>query len=241
MNRRSTPLRRKAAILAMACVALLLAPAPARAADTYSDYAALAANEVLGVDYRIRMTNNHTELAIVTPHGGGIETGTSELVRAVAGEEEPGTDWSEYRFEGMKPSGNSVLHITSTNFDEPWCLWLITRSSRVVAIHGTSGSTPVTYVGGLDIPVRDRVITALTAAGFNAEIATGEVAGTDPANIVNRGMSQAGVQLEITTAQRDGFFGTNTAAQRWNTRNSAFESYVAAIRSAVAVDAVSLG
>jgi phage replication-related protein YjqB (UPF0714/DUF867 family) len=110
-----------------------------------------------------------------------------------------------------------------------------------VAIHGTSGSTPVSHVGGLDNLVRDRVIAALTAAGFTAQVATDGLAGTDPENIANRTNTQAGVQIEISTGQRDAFFGTNTAAARWSTRTAAFESYVSAIRSAIAVDTVTLG
>ena len=233
--------RRTAAWMAATAAMLAIAPAPAQAVDTYANYADLATHETLGVDYRIRITNRHTDIVIATPHGGGIEAGTSELVRAVAGEEEPGADWTEYRFEGIKSSGNSVLHITAGNFDEPWCLWLIGRTSLAVVIHGASGSSPISYVGGRDTLVRDRVIAALTAAGFNAQIATGGLAGTDPTNIANRTNTGAGVQIEITTAQRDSFFGTNTAAGRWNTRTATFESYVAAVRTAVAVDTVTLG
>jgi len=121
------------------------------------------------------------------------------------------------------------------------CLWLIGRNSLAVVIHGTSGSTPISYVGGSDTLVRDRIIAALTAAGFNAEVATGGLAGTDPANIANRTNTQAGVQIEISTGQRDTFFGTNTAAGRWNTRTASFDSYVAAVRAAVAVDTIALG
>jgi phage replication-related protein YjqB (UPF0714/DUF867 family) len=45
-------------------------------------------------------------LAILAPHGGGIEPGTSELAEAVAGE-----GLSFYAFEGLKRSGNAVLHV----------------------------------------------------------------------------------------------------------------------------------
>lgn len=209
--------------------------------DTYANYADLVAHETAGVDYRIRLINRHTDIVIVAPHGGGIEPGTSELTRAIAGEEGPGVGWSEYRFEGIKSTDNSVLHITSTNFDEPSCLWLITRSSRAITIHGTRGSAPVAYVGGLDTLVRDRVIAALTEADFNAKVARGGIAGINPVNITNRGMSNSGVQVEITTGQRDLFFGTNTVAQRWNTRTATFELFVGAIREAVSVDTASVG
>jgi phage replication-related protein YjqB (UPF0714/DUF867 family) len=53
-------------------------------------------------------------VAVIAPHGGGIEPGTSELATAIAGD-----DFSLYLFEGLKSAGNGELHITSTNFDEP--------------------------------------------------------------------------------------------------------------------------
>jgi poly-gamma-glutamate hydrolase-like protein len=62
--------------------------------------------------------------ALVAPHGGGIEPGTSELADAIAA-----SDLSFYTFEGLKPSGNTDLHITSTRFDEPMCLTLLASST----------------------------------------------------------------------------------------------------------------
>ena len=50
----------------------------------------------------------------MAPHGGGIEPGTTEIAEAVAGHEH-----TFYSFSGVKARGNSVLHITSSRFDEP--------------------------------------------------------------------------------------------------------------------------
>src|SRR5262249_61887052 len=100
-------------------------------ADTYRNFAALARKERSGIDYDVLVRRARTAFAIVAPHGGGIEAGTSELADAVAG-----ATHSFYTFEGLKPSGNRDLHITSTRFDEPMCLSLIGASDVVVTLHG---------------------------------------------------------------------------------------------------------
>ncbi len=204
--------------------------------DTYPNFAALSAARAVGADYRIRTYERDLRWATIAIHAGGIETGTSELCRAIAGEAELTAQgcWSEYRFEGLMPSGNSALHITATNFDEPHALHLVGRHAGVLSLHGTAGSTLTTFLGGLDTYTRDLIGYALTDAGFAVSAATGDIAGADPANIANRGFLGVGVQMEITTAQRAAFFGTNTASERWNTRNSVFESYVNAVRSVLA-------
>lgn len=200
--------------------------------DTYADFAELAAAETLGTDYRIRSYARDLRWAVIAIHAGGIETGMSELCRAVAGEDQAGQVWSEYRFEGIKPSGNSILHITATNFDEPHAVDLVTRHLGVVSLHGTSGNDPITYPGGIDTYTRDRIGAALTAAGFTVQAAPPELAGTNPENIANWGaLALGGVQLEITTAQRAAWFGVNTAAGRWGSRNATFQAYADAVRS----------
>lgn len=216
---------------------------------TYNSFDELKAAEVLGTDYRIRAAHRDTGLIIVGIHAGGIETGTSELVRALSGEGESGPFYSEYRFEGIKSSTsnsipgstNSSLHITSTQFDEPSLLWLLEQSNRVVSVHGESGTSLITYVGGLDLFIRDRIIASLIAAGFDAEVAVDDIAGVEPTSVTNAGLTGKGIQLELTTAQRSALFGTNTAAQRWATRNGLFHAYVGAVREAIGMEMISLG
>jgi phage replication-related protein YjqB (UPF0714/DUF867 family) len=53
-------------------------------ADTYPNFEALSAAETSGVDYDILIRRETVAFAIVAPHGGGIEGGTSELADAVA-------------------------------------------------------------------------------------------------------------------------------------------------------------
>lgn len=215
----------------------------------YTSFSQLKDAEVAGTDYRIRGTFRDTGLLVAGIHAGGIETGTSELVRALSGEGESGPLYSEYRFEGIKSSTsnsipgstNTSLHITSTQFDEPSLLWLLEQSNRVVSVHGESGTQAITYVGGLDLFIRDRIIASLIAAGFDAEVAVDDIAGIEPTSVTNGGRTGKGIQLELAAAQRAALFGVNTAAQRWVTRNGLFHAYVGAVREAIGMEVVSIG
>jgi len=95
-------------------------------ADRYANFAELSRSERESVDFRICCTRRELGIAIIAPHGGKIEQGTSRIASAIAGSE-----YSVYCFEGLKPSGNSVLHITSTRFDEPRCVDLVSASDFV--------------------------------------------------------------------------------------------------------------
>lgn len=192
-------------------------------------------------DWRITAVNRHTPLLVAGIHAGGIEAGCTEVVLGVAGVDMAGEQYSSYLFEGLLSSGNSVLHIPSINFDEPMCLWMLSQCMRVISIHGASGSTPMVYVGGRDALVRDRVISYLNLAGFPAQLAASGLDGGDPANIVNRGLSGMGTQVELSTAFRSLLFSTNTAAERWKTRTAYYYQFVRVLREAVAVDSVVIG
>ncbi|MEZ5890018.1 MAG: poly-gamma-glutamate hydrolase family protein [Xanthobacteraceae bacterium] len=167
-------------------------------ADRYQNFADLISHEREGIDFRICRTIRPAPVAIIAPHGGGIEPGTSDIAAAIAGD-----CYSLYCFEGLKRSGNRDLHIMSTNFDEPTCLDLLSRCDVVVAVHGLRGENRFVDVGGSDFELRNTIRGRLSAR-FDARVAeTGRYAGSDPANICNRGRGGAGVQLEITRALRD--------------------------------------
>ncbi len=175
--------------------------------DLYATYAALAAAEVEGRDYtRTAVTPRAWRTAVIAIHGGGIEDASGDLAREVTS---GGKRFAFYEFAGIKPvdAQNADLHITSTNFDEPLCVSLVAASSRVLSLHGFTGTTGVaeTAVGGLDGPLKDWVIRSLRAAGFTVTAAPSEIAGTDPANICSRNLTGAGVQLELSRAQRQAF------------------------------------
>jgi len=169
------------------------------APDKYRNFADLIRHEREGIDFRICRTIRPAPVAIIAPHGGKIECGTSEISSAIARDR-----YSLYCFEGLKQRGNrDLLHITSTNFDEPSCLDLLSRCDVVVSVHGFGGEDKFIDVGGLDFKLRNKICGSLSAR-FDARVAeTGRYAGVSPVNICNRGRGGAGVQLEITKALRD--------------------------------------
>lgn len=171
--------------------------------DKYKNFKELIENESMGIDYNIDCKDRHSDLVILAIHGGKIEPGTSQIAKAAADE------WldSYYCFEGIKPSGNFDLHITSTNFDEPAALALVSYHEHAVSIHGyKDDEEKCTIVGGRDIQLRDAIVKSLNEYGFKAVAATDRFAGKEETNIVNRCRTGMGVQLEISSAQRAALF-----------------------------------
>lgn len=207
-------------------------------ADTYSNFAELAAAEPEGVAWRVRrqaQTTGGTRVLHLAIHAGGIEPGTGEAALAAA----LNSGKAHYLFEGLLSSGNSRLHITSTNFDEPRAVESVQQAMRVVSWHGAAGTTPQTFIGGLDVELRDAIMARLQGAGFAVQIADDtmqEIKGTDPENIANRGLLPGGVQLELTRAMRDSFFPSGVAdkaSRDAEARTDTFWSYVGAVVEAV--------
>jgi phage replication-related protein YjqB (UPF0714/DUF867 family) len=118
--------------------------------DEYRDFQHLKEAETEGIDFRVRTRDVPGATAVIAPHGGGIEPGTSEIADAVAGVEH-----SFFSFEGVKNSGNRRLHITSTHFDEPRCLALARAASQVLAIHGEDSDDEAIFIGGRNHRMRN--------------------------------------------------------------------------------------
>ena len=201
-------------------------------ADTYANYAALAAAETEDVDYARRTVAVAGSLwSSIAVHGGGIEPGSGEVARHVA------VDLMDhYEFAGIKSSGNSILHITSTNFDEPQCLALVAPTTRTLSFHGFTGTgVEETAIGGLDTACAGVISDRLEAAGFTIVAAGEEIDGDDPDNVANRNSVGAGVQLELSYAQRQAFFvGGDLGRANRDAGNytEAFHTYCAAIAGA---------
>ena len=143
--------------------------------DAYQNFAALRRHEFEWIDFRVVVEDRHSPVAIVAPHGGKIEPGTSQIATAIAG-----NDYSLYCFEGIKRTGNARLHVTSSNFDEHRCLALIATCPIVVTVHGCTGADPATLLGGLDHTLAAAIADALTQAGFTARPAPTRLAGHEP-------------------------------------------------------------
>ncbi len=174
----------------------------------------LARKYVSGRDFSITFgDSNVDQCLLVAPHGGGIEPGSSDIMRATA---ELG-GWAFYDFAGFLRQGNrEALHISSSEFDEPTLTSLVSRTAFVVAFHGASSTgEAVVYVGGRWKLGRHALVEAINTSwkehGIHAVDATEEAAaehirGLEAENLTNRGRLQEGVQLEFSRGARDLLF-----------------------------------
>jgi phage replication-related protein YjqB (UPF0714/DUF867 family) len=167
--------------------------------EKYRRYTQLRTNERENVDFKIDVRQGGSNVAIIAPHGGKIEPGTTEIATAIADDTH-----HFYSFVGQKSHRNSDLHMTSVNFNEPKCLRLIAECDFVVAVHGCRGSGQRVFLGGKDHALRDAIERELTLAGFK----TGRhrhpgLQGTHEHNVCNKGRRRRGVQLEIQAGLRD--------------------------------------
>lgn len=170
--------------------------------DQYPCFADLARNEIHGEDYRIHAREGSSGIAVMAPHGGGIEFGTNQMAQAIAH-----PDHTFWAFNGIKKSGNKILHITSTRFDAPEALKIASAAQTVITLHGCHGDRSVVYVGGRYGLLKKQLCRLLINAGFKARISTKPgLTGENPLNLCNRCRSGSGVQLEITTALRKRLF-----------------------------------
>jgi phage replication-related protein YjqB (UPF0714/DUF867 family) len=166
-------------------------------------------------------------ILILAPHGGGIERGTSELARSIAGD-----NLSLYLFEGLMPTArqSQALHITSTKFDEPKCLKLISKFQKALAIHGCGGREPMIYVGGKDDDLKNALVSKLSARGHPIQLGTGRFAGIFSTNICNQTSSGKGVQLELSNGLRRSLFDDWRTRKGRKTTTSLFAELASDIR-----------
>lgn len=172
---------------------------PSKLAKDFGSYADLAAAYERDKDYRIvRMPRPTSATAVLAPHGGGIEAYTSDIARAIAGD-----DFGLYVFEGLLRAGNfAALHLSSELFDEPDCLQMLGTCDRVVTVHGCGVDGEIVLLGGGDDALRGAIAAQLEAVGVRFDDAPARLAGADPRNICNRGRTGRGVQLEVSMGLR---------------------------------------
>jgi phage replication-related protein YjqB (UPF0714/DUF867 family) len=170
--------------------------------DKYKNFEELKSNETEGIDYIIRLQKKASNWTLITPHGGGIEPGTSELVKAIAD-----NNHSYYSFEGTKRKNNSDLHITSEFFDEKQGDEIVRLSKNIIAFHGCAGYPDKILIGGLDVESRALLAASLEKAGFNVDNnLPPSLSGFKPNNICNRGKNGKGIQLELDATVRKKLF-----------------------------------
>ncbi len=193
---------------------------------------------VPGRDLRIAFGDaNIGRCLLAAPHGGGIEPGTSEILRAVA---EPG-GWAWYEFAGFLRKGNKGgLHITSTQFDEPTLLTLLGQTNFVLSFHGANEpGDQVAYVGGNWVDGRATIAKTINAAtaihGIHAEDAAthapGHLHGSEPTNLTNRGKFAQGVQLEFSRTARNLLFPPDCSREARGRRSPRLDALAQAIHA----------
>ncbi len=215
-------------VVTMSLVLFFTSKTSVSAADLYANYSALSSAKVEGIDYKIVNRNTTSTIAVIAIHGGSIEPGTTELADNIAS-----TKYDFYTFQGIMKSGNSSLHITSTHFDEPIAISMVKNSKKTLSIHGFSSTSKLTYVGGLDKVLVNKVKTKLKAAGYRVADAPTSLAALSLYNIANKNLSRAGVQIEVSSALRASFFSSLSTSGR-QTKTTQFYKYTNAIKAALA-------
>lgn len=174
----------------------------------------LRRNLVLGRDFRVAFGDSNIEKCLlVAPHGGGIEPGTSEVMRAVA---ELG-GWAWYEFAGYLRHGNKErLHIASTEFNEPTLVGLLRRTELIVTFHGSrEAGKPLVFVGGRLKLGRHVMVEAINGSKQRHGIAaidasqdsgTEQISGLQESNITNRSRMGEGIQMEFSREARNLLF-----------------------------------
>jgi phage replication-related protein YjqB (UPF0714/DUF867 family) len=193
---------------------------------------------------------------VVAPHGGGIEGGTSELCLAVAGyhpatlEVSPpgGVTYDYWMFEGLRQTGNTALHVTSTGCDDGVARSLCAGALNALALHGCTtaaagqpAGTQLVLVGGRNLIFKQYLLEAFAAApvppgpvpAIDAQ-PFGALNGDHVDNIANRTLLSMGGHLELTTPLREAMFTVNTRDERKNTTTDVFWTFVEACRAALA-------
>jgi phage replication-related protein YjqB (UPF0714/DUF867 family) len=195
--------------------------------DKYESYEELRRNEQED-HFRIDLQVGLSGVAVMAPHGGGIEPGTTEIAKGVAGSEH-----TFYAFEGLKQSGNRDLHIMSTNFDEPIGIETARKAQRVVTIHGCAKKEEVVHVGGLDNDLKNKIAAYLSAAGFRVqEYPDSALQGESPNNICNQGKNRRGVQIEVSSGLRQIMFESLSKKGRTRTKPS-YKKFISTLRLAI--------
>lgn len=166
--------------------------------DKYKSFDELQDNEKENVDYAVTVRKTDSNIAVIAPHAGLIESKTSEVALAIADD-----DLCLYIFEGKKHWANfAELHVTSENFNDPACIRLISACDYVISIHGCGGDLEFVLLGGLDLKTRDYLADLITKTGIEAKTEGHKFLGTQTSNICNRGKTKLGVQIEISKGLR---------------------------------------
>jgi len=195
--------------------------------NRFKSFKQLCRRAVEGQDFIVELRKGRSTLAVMAPHGGGIEPGTDTIAAAIAGDEH-----SYYSFRGVRMLNNTELHLASERFDEPRALALARQVLNVVTVHGCRGRRATVYAGGLAGGLKNSVIKSLQTAGFAAcHTPRPSIGGIHRSNLCNRGQRGRGLQLELSEQLRCQLMGHG---QYQLTGNDQLSAFVAAVQCALA-------
>ncbi len=192
---------------------------------------------IINRDYDISISRRGSDVTILSFHGGCIEPYTSEISQELAEQNE----WNRYDLKGhiegtsipdcykeekQQKKNFKILHIKSTNFDDPEAISLVEKHPRSVSIHGYSKKrdTKPGYqrgticVGGRNEAQVEKFREYINKSGLalpyplipvnargqnNKEDVCNKLQGTKLKNIVNKnGSGEGGLQLELSSGMR---------------------------------------
>jgi phage replication-related protein YjqB (UPF0714/DUF867 family) len=174
--------------------------------DKYQSFADLKLNRPSS--FTVDFKDRDYPILIFTPHGGGIEPGTTELCQWFSLHMYP-----YYSFTG-KGQKCKELHITSTNFGEPRLLKMLNNYKWAVSFHGMSDYIKRKvgadiYIGGYHQKLI-RLLKASLSENFSVvsweEISYPKLSARSINNVTNKCISGKGVQIEISATLRKQFF-----------------------------------
>jgi len=231
--------------------------------DYYDSMSDLYANETEGVNFtrewyrhRARYASlkdykDENKIFIMGPHGGSIESGTTELALATAGfvknfNGAPYTSITHnyFIFNGTNPNDeNGKLHVTASHYDDADANELVSSSLISFAFHGCTDLQPnestgqgyrACLIGGRDQALKEILEVQLVTAGFNAFITSqDDLDGSLPSNIINKNKRKRGAQIELTTSLRKSFYTKHNRKDRRKNTTADFWLIVNAIRASI--------
>lgn len=171
---------------------------------------------------------------IFTPHGGGIEPGTTEICEWFNR-----NGFSFYSFTG-RGKNCKELHITSTHFDEPTLIKYLAKHNRSISFHGMTDYMKKKFkadifIGGLDAKLRESIKNNLQRNGYSVatskDFPRSNLAAHDHCNVTNKCVEGRGVQIELSETIRKSFFKNDYRYKKGRTRTTGiFDNFCKVIK-----------
>jgi len=179
-------------------------------ADTYKNFSELKKERP--TSFEIDHDFQTDSILIFTPHGGGIEPGTTEICKWFNNH-----SYSYYSFSGVGRKCKE-LHITSTQFDEPILIEMLNQHQYAISFHGMSNKmkkkyTADIFLGGLNKRLIESLKNRLCESGYSVtsciDYPESILAATSSHNLTNKCISNKGLQIELSESIRETFFKGN--------------------------------